>query len=90
MSRLPRARKTPEKTHRAKLFRTGGSQAVRLPKECRLPGTEVIVRKVGNSVVLSPVETEYDAEFRSLVLGPPRTLIKRGPQGRIERKDFFR
>jgi antitoxin VapB len=39
----------------AKLFKHGRSQAVRLPKEFRLPGTEVRVRKVGNGVLLEPI-----------------------------------
>jgi antitoxin VapB len=39
----------------AKLFRHGRSQAVRLPKEFRLPGTEVRVRRVGRGVLLEPV-----------------------------------
>jgi antitoxin VapB len=39
----------------AKLFKHGRSQAVRLPKEFRLPGTEVRVRKVGNGVFLEPI-----------------------------------
>ncbi|WP_442756807.1 antitoxin [Methylocystis sp. JAN1] len=42
----------------AKLFRHGRSQAVRLPKEFRLPGTEVRVSKVGDKVVLEPLESE--------------------------------
>jgi antitoxin VapB len=33
----------------------GRSQAVRLPKEFRLPGKEVRVRKIGNSVLLEPI-----------------------------------
>jgi antitoxin VapB len=41
---------------RAKLFRHGRSQAVRLPKEFRLPGYEVLVSKVGNKVILEPIE----------------------------------
>ena len=38
----------------AKLFRHGGSQAVRLPKAFRFPGSEVLVEKKGDSVVLRP------------------------------------
>jgi antitoxin VapB len=38
----------------AKLFRHGRSQAVRLPKEFRMPGTEVRVRRVGRGVLLEP------------------------------------
>src|SRR5450432_3711440 len=36
---------------RAKLFKHGRSQAVRLPKEFRLPGDEVRVSKVGDRVI---------------------------------------
>ena len=38
----------------AKLFTSGGSQAVRLPKSCRFPGSEVSVKKVGAFVILFP------------------------------------
>lgn len=34
-------------TETAKLFKHGGSQAVRLPKAFRLPGKEVRVRRLG-------------------------------------------
>lgn len=40
----------------AALFTNGGSQAVRLPKECRFEGDSVRVRKVGDSVILEPLE----------------------------------
>ena len=36
----------------AKLFVSGGSQAVRLPKSCRFPCDEVVVKKVGAIVML--------------------------------------
>jgi antitoxin VapB len=38
----------------AKLFKHGGSQAVRLPKAFRFEGSEVIIEKRGNTVVLKP------------------------------------
>jgi len=37
----------------AKLFTTGRSQAVRLPKAFRFEGKEVFIRKEGNCVILS-------------------------------------
>jgi antitoxin VapB len=40
----------------AKLFMHGRSQAVRLPKAYRMPGTEVRVRRDGDKVILEPVE----------------------------------
>ena len=36
----------------AKLFASGGSQAVRLPKSCRFKGKEVVVKKSGAIVML--------------------------------------
>jgi antitoxin VapB len=47
----------------AKIFMHGRSQAVRLPKEFRLPGKEVRVSKVGDKVILEPIEKQkpFDA-----------------------------
>lgn len=42
----------------AKIFMHGRSQAVRLPKEFRLPGKEVRVRRVGRGVLLEPMERD--------------------------------
>jgi antitoxin VapB len=39
----------------AKLFKHGRSQAVRLPKEFRMPGTEVKITRIGERVILEPV-----------------------------------
>lgn len=49
---------------RAKLFQNGGSQAVRLPKECRFPEgqAEVVVRREGRRVILEPLD-EWPADF---------------------------
>ena len=50
-------------TATAKLFQHGRSQAVRLPKEFRLPGKEVRVSKVGDKVILEPMEKPpFDVE----------------------------
>ena len=43
------------KIDRAKLFMHGRSQAVRLPKEFRMPGSEVEISREGDRVILSPV-----------------------------------
>jgi antitoxin VapB len=36
----------------AKIFKSGGSQAVRLPKSCRFDCDEVSVKKIGSIVML--------------------------------------
>ncbi len=53
---------------KTKLFQNGRSQAVRLPKEFRFSGTEVYIKKVGNAVVLLPIESAWDVLFASLGL----------------------
>jgi antitoxin VapB len=47
----------------AKLFRTGRSQAVRLPKEFRFEGTQVLIARMGPAVVLLPENHSWDLLF---------------------------
>ncbi|MCE5394660.1 MAG: antitoxin [Acidithiobacillus sp.] len=49
----------------AKLFMNGRSQAVRLPKEFRFPGTEVYIRRDPETgeVVLSPKPSSWQEFF---------------------------
>ena len=47
-------------TGTAKLFKQGRSQAVRLPKEFRLLGKEVRVRRIGRAVLLEPIGEPFD------------------------------
>jgi antitoxin VapB len=44
----------------ARIFNNGNSQAVRFPKEFRFDEDEVIIKKVGDMVILLP--TKYKAE----------------------------
>jgi len=53
-------------TATAKLFMHGRSQAVRLPKEFRLPGKEVRVRREGNRIILEPMAFDVQAWFKRL------------------------
>ncbi len=43
----------------AKLFWSGRSQAVRLPKDFRFRGEEVRIRRHGNAVILEPMEDNW-------------------------------
>jgi antitoxin VapB len=44
---------------KAKLFWTGRSQAVRLPKEFRFAGQEVRIRREGQAVILEPIADDW-------------------------------
>ncbi len=50
----------------AKLFINGRSQAVRLPKEYRFDGTEVYIKRVGDTVVLIPMTESWKTLIDSL------------------------
>jgi antitoxin VapB len=73
----------------AKLFQNGRSQAVRLPKEFRMPGHEVYVKKVGNAVVLLPTGDPWDAFESSLGQFPDDFLDERAQPELQRREDLF-
>lgn len=53
---------------KAKLFMNGRSQAVRLPKEYRFEGSEVYIRKIGQTVILIPYHSPWQTLIQSLDL----------------------
>lgn len=61
----------------AKLFRNGDSQAVRLPKEFRFDGTEVLIKRVGSAVVLLPRAKSWDSLIASLEKFPADFMAER-------------
>ena len=73
----------------AKLFQNGQSQAVRLPKAFRLPGHEVYIKKVGNAVVLIPMEHPWDTLFASLTHFSADFMQEREQPGVQGRDDLF-
>lgn len=43
-----------------KLFWSGHSQAIRLPRLFRLEGSEVCIEKQGNRLIIEPIENDWD------------------------------
>jgi antitoxin VapB len=78
----------------AKLFWSGRSQAVRLPKDFRFEGDEVRIRRHGSAVILEPVADDWvwldaivgelDEDFVAAVNEQP------GQQERLELDKLFR
>ena len=50
----------------ARLFLNGRSQAVRLPKEYQFNGENVYIQKVGEAVILFPVDKEWEVFLHGL------------------------
>lgn len=67
----------------AKLFTTGGSQAVRLPKAFRFEGDEVLIRREGQKVILEPAKKSKWPRgfFESIRISDP--AFQRPPQGEM-------
>ena len=65
-------RSVPGRAHvrRAKVFWTGRSQAIRLPKEMRVTTSEVAITREGDRLVIEPLEVQRDA------MGWPTALFK--------------
>lgn len=74
---------------RARLFQSGRSQAVRLPKAFRLKGSEVYIKHVGNAVVLLPIDEAWDALAQSLAAFTPDFMEDRHQPGAPARVDPF-
>lgn len=65
----------------ARLFQSGRSQAVRLPKAYRFTGTEVVVRHFGNGVLLLPADDPWQTLQAGLATFEPGfELVREQPE----------
>ena len=72
----------------AKIFWSGNSQAVRLPKEFRFDAEEVSIRRKGEQVILEPIKNEaWPPEFWQAFEGMPEDFERPG-QVSQRREDF--
>jgi antitoxin VapB len=71
----------------AKLFKNGDSQAVRLPKEFRFSGAEVLIKRVGSAVVLLPKAKSWDTLVQSLDKFPADFMNERGQPREAEGRE---
>ena len=70
------------------LFRNGRSQAIRIPKEFELEGSEAIIRKEGDRLIIEPVKKK---SLRALLAGwqPLADNLPEIEDPPIEAEDFF-
>jgi antitoxin VapB len=79
------------KTQLATVFRNGGSQAVRLPREFQFAGDRVRVRRVGQGVLLEPVVTDPQDWFAALdTFGSEPFMPEGSSQPKAPRRKIFR
>ena len=72
----------------ARVFKSGNSQAVRLPKEFRFDTDTVSVRREGKAVILEPANDWPEGYVESFVDVPDD--LARPAQGKVERRARIR
>ncbi|MBY4948167.1 type II toxin-antitoxin system VapB family antitoxin [Cupriavidus respiraculi] len=77
----------------AKIFWSGRSQAVRLPKDFRFDSDEVRIRREGNAVILEPIPRDW--EWLDQVVGPvdedfERAVLEETAEQSRPDLDFFK
>lgn len=70
----------------AKLFSSGRSQAVRLPKQYRFEGDSVLIKRVGRAVVLLPRSSTWSTLQDALEMFEAGVRLERQQPPRAERR----
>jgi len=72
----------------AKVFKSGNSQAVRLPKEYNLEAGQVRIKKVGNMIILIPESDVWENLRQSLDMFDDTFMNERNQPETQEREGF--
>jgi len=73
---------------KARVFKSGNSQAVRLPKEYQLSTNEVYIRKIGNMIILLPKADIWSNFEKSLDMFDDSFMTDRVQPEQDEREGF--
>ena len=73
----------------AELFRDGQNQAVRLPEKYRFAGDKVLIKRIGNAVVLLPEQDSWNTLFDSLDRFSDDFMNERSQPETQKREDIF-
>ncbi len=74
----------------AKVFRSGNSIAVRIPKEFGLKEGEVYLKKEGNTIVIIPKESKWDRLYKELEEIPEASnFMRRRNQPKPQEREIF-
>ena len=72
----------------AKLFQSGRSQAVRLPKQYRFDGKEVAIKHLGTAVLLMPLDDPWQLMAEALDEFEPNFTLTRDQPPQQQREDW--
>jgi antitoxin VapB len=73
----------------ARLFINGRSQAVRLPKERQFKGDDVYIQKIGDAVILFPIDKDWEIFLQGLNSFSDDYLSEGRDQGQNQEREMF-
>ena len=68
-----------------RVFKTGRSQAIRIPKEYKLPDEDIFINRIGNTITLTPVSKLRESFLQGLQMFTD-DFMKDGRPPQIETK----
>ena len=71
----------------AKVFMSGNSQAIRLPKNFQVSDSQLCIKKIGSSIVLFPDDNPWDSFERSLNEFPDDFFIEGRNQPKTQQRE---
>jgi antitoxin VapB len=74
MTQISPAPPNGEEIKTARLFRNGANQAIRIPREFELPGTDVTIRRVAGTLIIESIEKTHPQGSVAALLAALATL----------------
>ena len=72
-----------------KVFISGNSQAVRIPKEFHIDFSELFIKKIGSSIILTPKESNWENLERSLSEFSDDFMMEGRAQPAMQEREVF-
>lgn len=74
----------------AKVFQNGRSQAIRIPKECRVDTDEVYIQKKGDTLIIKPkYKDKWDSFFDALKDVDSSDFLKSREELPVQEREIF-
>ncbi len=73
----------------SKVFISGNSQAIRLPKEYQVKDKELFIQKIGNTIILFPKKNPWEAFEKSLDEFSDDFMARGRNQPEMQKRDDF-
>ncbi len=67
-----------------KIFENGRSQAIRIPKEYRMEGNEVLINKIGDMLLITPKDAGWKMFFEGIKQFPDDFFAEGRNQGTLQ------